>query len=118
MRDFREPLPFTSLHRHELRNAIRLTVFWGEIDAVRRQRAFEDIDSDLADGILTHVPIPWTDAFRESEKLGALHAEIKGVRGMDLLHVGLALALDITEFLTFEIRQASLAKAAGFRVKP
>ena len=118
MRDFRDPLPFTPLHRHELRNAIRLAVFRREIDAARRKAAFEDIESDLAEGILAHVPIPWTNTFRESEQLGAAHTEDMGVRGIDLLHAGAAIALGAKEFLTFDTRQADLAKAAGLKVKP
>ena len=118
MRDFRDPLPFTPLHRHELRNAIRLAVFRQEIDPERRKAAFEDMDSDLDDCILSHVPIPWTNAFREAEKLGTAHTEEMGVRGIDLLHTGIALALGATDFLTFDARQAALAKAAGLKVKP
>ena len=117
MRDFRDPLPFTPLHRHELRNALRLAVFRKEIDAERRKAAFQDIESDLDDGILAHVPIAWTNAFREAEQLGNDHTETLGVRGVDLLHVGLARALGLKEFLTFDSRQAELAKAAGFKVK-
>ena len=117
MRDFRDPLPFTPLHRHELRNALRLAVFRKEIDAARRQAAFQDIESDLADGILAHVPAAWTNAFREAEQLGNEHTETMGVRGVDLLHVGLAQALGAKEFLTFDSRQADLARAAGFKVK-
>jgi predicted nucleic acid-binding protein len=117
MRDFRGPLPFTPLHRHELRNAIRLAVFRRQIDEASRSVAFDDMESDLADGILAHVAIPWSDAFRESEKIGALHTEAIGVRGIDLLHAGVALALGAKEFLTFDARQASLAKAAGLKVK-
>lgn len=115
---FRDPLPLTPLHRHELRNALRLAVFRKEIDAERRKTAFQDIDSDLDDGILTHVPIPWTETFREAERLGASHTETMGVRGMDLLHVGLAIALGASTFLTFATRQATLAKTAGLKVKP
>ena len=117
MRDFRDPLPFTPLHRHELRNALRLAVFRKEIDAERRKAAFQDIESDLDDGILAHVPIAWTNAFREAEQLGNDHTETLGVRGVDLLHVGIAQALSLKEFLTFDSRQAELAKAAGFKVK-
>ncbi len=117
MHDFREVLPFTPLHRHELRNAIRLAVFRKEIDSERRKAAFTDIESDLDDGILVHVPIGWTDAFREAELLGNGHTETMGVRGVDLLHVGLAKALGAKEFLTFDSRQAQLAKTAGFKVK-
>jgi predicted nucleic acid-binding protein len=118
LQNAREPLPFTPLHRHELRNAIRLRVFRGEITAEQRKLAFQEIESDLADNILAHTPIPWTDAFRESEDLAAIHTEKLGVRSFDLLHVGLALALKATEFLTCDTRQASLAKAAGLKVKP
>lgn len=117
MRDFRDPLPFTPLHRHELRNALRLAVFRKEVDAERRRAAFQDIESDLQDGILAHVPVAWTNAFREAEQLGNDHTETMGVRGADLLHVGIAQALDVKEFLTFDTRQAELAKAAGFKVK-
>jgi predicted nucleic acid-binding protein len=118
MREFRDALPFTPLHRHELRNAIRLAVFRKEIDAARRKAAFEEIESDLADGILAHLPIPWTNAFRESEQLGMAHAEAMSVRGIDLLHTGVAIALGAKEFLTFDNRQAGFAKVAGLKVKP
>jgi predicted nucleic acid-binding protein len=113
-----QALPLTPLHRHELRNAIRLRVFRGEITAEQRKDAFREIESDLADNILSHTPIPWTDTFREAENLAAAHTEVLGVRSIDLLHVGLAVTLKATEFLTFDTRQAVLAKAAGFKVKP
>ena len=111
-------LPFTPLHRHELRNAIRLRVFRGEITPEQRRGAFREIDSDLADGILVHTSIPWTDTFREAENLAAAHTETLGVRSFDLLHVALAVTLGATEFLTFDARQSTLAKAAGLKVKP
>lgn len=114
----REPLPFSPLHRHELRNAIRLRVFRGEITPEQRKLAFQEIESDLADSILTLTPIPWTDTFRECEALAAAHTEKLGVRSIDLLHVGLALALKASEFLTYDPRQAALAKVAGLKVKP
>ena len=117
MRDFREPLPFTPLHRHELQNALRLAVFRKMIDAERRNAALADIESDLTDVILAHVSVRWTDAFREAEQLGKAHTETLGIRGVDLLHVGIAVTLGATRFLTFDMRQAELAKAAGVKVK-
>jgi predicted nucleic acid-binding protein len=113
-----EALPFTPLHRHELRNAVRLRVFRGEITTEQRKEAFRAVDDDLADRILAHTSIGWTDTFREAEKLAATHTETLGVRSFDLLHVGLAITLGATEFLTFDTRQAALAKAAGLKVKP
>lgn len=41
-----------------------------------------------------------------------------GVRGIDLLHAGAAIALGAKKLLTFDTRQADLAKAAGLKVKP
>jgi predicted nucleic acid-binding protein len=72
---------------------------------------------DLGDGILAHVPIAWTNAFREAERLGQECTERMGVRSVDLLHAGIAQALGIEEFLTFDLRQRELAKAAGFEVE-
>ena len=113
-----QALPFTPLHRHELRNAIRLSVFRGEITVEQRKAAFREMEVDLTEGILAHTIIPWTDAFREAENLAARHTETRGVRSFDLLHVGLARTLGATEFLTFDTRQAALAAAAGLAVKP
>jgi predicted nucleic acid-binding protein len=116
MQRLRDPLPFTPFHRHELRNGIRLRVFRKEITLEQRMEAFREIDSDLADHVLAHTPIPWTETFRQAETLAAAHTEALGVRSFDLLHVGLALALGATEFLTFDARQATLAKAAGLKM--
>jgi predicted nucleic acid-binding protein len=118
MQRLREPLPFTPFHRHELRNGIRLRVFRKEISVEQRKAAFHELDSDLEENVLAHTPIPWTDTFRQAEDLAANHTETLGVRSFDLLHVGLAIALGATEFLTFDTRQAALAKAAGLKVKP
>jgi predicted nucleic acid-binding protein len=111
-------LPFTPLHRLELRNALRLRVFRGEITPKQCKESFCEVDADIVDGILAHTTIPWTDAFREAEHLAAAHTETLGVRSFDLLHVALAVTLGTTEFLTFDTRQATLAKAAGLKVKP
>jgi predicted nucleic acid-binding protein len=113
-----DPLPFTPVHRHELRNGVRLRVFRGEITVAQRKAAFRELDSDLEENILTHTAIPWADTFREAESLAGAHTETLGVRSFDLLHVSLALTLGATEFLTFDMRQATLAKAAGLKVKP
>lgn len=118
MQKARDALPFTPLHRLELRNAVRLRVFRGEIHVEQRRLALLEIEADLASAVLAHTPIPWTDALRASEDLGARHTEKLGVRSLDLLHVGIALALKATDFLTFDARQGSLAKAAGLRVRP
>ncbi len=117
MQRLREPLPFTPFHRHELRNGIRLRVFRKEITVEQRKAAFAEIDSDLQEEILAHTPISWTNTFRQAEDLAASHTETLGVRSFDLIHVSLALVLGATDFLTFDTRQAALARTAGLKVK-
>jgi hypothetical protein len=62
-----------------------------------------------------HGLIP--DSFREAEHLGKNQTETLGVRGVDLLHVGIALTLGAMRFLTFDLRQVEIAKVAGLNVK-
>ncbi|MBI4028371.1 MAG: type II toxin-antitoxin system VapC family toxin [Verrucomicrobia bacterium] len=113
-----KPLPFTVLNRLELRNAIHLSVFRREIDAAKRLTAFKQIEEDIRTGRLTWVSITWTDVFREAERLADEHSATLGTRSLDILHVAAAWILGATEFLTFDRRQAGLAKSKGFMVRP
>ena len=118
LQNARDPLAFTPMHRLELRTALRLRVFRNEITSIQRAQAFADLETDLEDGVLSHASIPWTEAFKEAERLGALHVETSGIRSVDLLHVGIALSLGSTHFLTFDERQNAVAEAAGLLVGP
>lgn len=113
----REGLPFTPLHRLELRTALRLRVFRGEITVNQRSEAFREINSDLLDNILVHTPIAWTEAFRTAEELANAHVETLGVRSLDLLHVATARTLKAREFLTLDSRQKELAMKTGMKVR-
>jgi predicted nucleic acid-binding protein len=111
------PLPFTPFHRLELRNAIRLCVFRKEITSDHSRRALRDVENDLAEGILTHVSLPWTDALQKAEELGADHSEVIGNRSFDILQVACALQIRATVFLTFDTRQRELAERSGLKVR-
>ena len=118
LQSLKTPLPYTALQVLEFRNAMRLAVFRGEIDQARRDTAFADVANDLAIGLLATTTLHWADMLREAERLSASHSETLGSRSLDLLHVAAALTLGAREFLTFDTRQAALAKAAGLRVRP
>lgn len=107
------PLPFTWLHRLDFRNALRLRVFRGEITAVQRDASLNMMLSDLANGVLANATLPLADVMTEAERLSALHSETLGTRSLDILHVASAAVLGLPEFLTFDTRQARMAKAAG-----
>lgn len=111
-------LPFTPLHRLEVFNGLRLTVFRGQMTREERAAAFRQIEEDLADGLLFHQPMPWTEALRQAEQLSAAHAERTGSRSADILHVAAATLAKARRFLSFDKRQRDLARAAGLEVKP
>ncbi|NJK93176.1 MAG: type II toxin-antitoxin system VapC family toxin [Blastochloris sp.] len=111
-------LPFNPLHRLEVSNGLRLQVWRGQIDPDRRKSALRQIEEDLSEGLLVHVPLPWTEALRKAEQLSAAHAEKLGCRSADTLHVAAALLAGAKHFLSFDKRQRELAKAAGLEVKP
>ena len=111
-------LAFSPLHRVEVRNALRNATAHGEMTAADCRQAFRQIDDDLRDGLLVHTPVAWTDVFRRADELSEKHAATEGQRTIDLLHVALALESGAKTFLSFDVRQRKLAKAAGLKIKP
>jgi predicted nucleic acid-binding protein len=112
------PLAFTSLHRVEVRNALRNAMARGDMTPNDLRLGLRQIEEDLRDGILIHTPVNWTDVFRRADELSARHATAVGQRTVDLLHVAIALECEAKTFLSFDQRQKRLAKAAGLKVKP
>ena len=72
--------------------------------------------SDLAARILLPVEPAWSEVLTEAERLSAGHTERVGTRSLDILHVASAVVLGMSQFLTFDTRQADLASSAGLRV--
>ena len=113
-----EPLVFTPLQRHELRNAFRLAVFRREIAAADCQGLLDMVEADTKTGVLVETPVSWAEVYSAAEALSAAHSSAFGTRGFDVLHVAAAIALGARNFLTFDIRQKKLAVKAGLKVKP
>src|SRR5262249_4332827 len=110
------PLAWTWLHQIELRNALRLRVFRREIVETQRDASLNMLLVDLAGGVLVAASPPLPEVLIEAERLSALHSEALGTRTLDILHVAAALVLGLTAFLTFDTRQAALARALGLNV--
>lgn len=109
-------LPFTWLHQLELRNALRLRLFRREISVAQRDASLNMVLADVAAGVLEVVSPPLTEVMAEAERLGATHSEKLGTRSLDILHVASALVLRATSFVTYDRRQAALARASGLKV--
>jgi predicted nucleic acid-binding protein len=72
--------------------------------------------ADLAAGVLAVASPALMDIVAEGERLSALHSEKLGTRSLDILHVASAVVLGSTSFVTFDRRQAALARASGLKV--
>ena len=113
-----DPLPFTGLHRLEMRNALALGVFRRILTAAQISAAWSDVQRDLRSGRLVPQPVNWLPVYRAAAQWAALHCPTIGCRSLDVLHVTLAKKLNVSEFFTFDARQKSLALALGMTVRP
>ena len=107
----------TPLQRFEMHNALRLSVFRGDIAEDECRRLLDMIESDIKTGALVETPVSWAEVYAEAEALSAAHTKTLGTRGFDVLHVAVAAALGAKDFYTFDARQRSLALKAGMKVK-
>jgi hypothetical protein len=111
-------IDFTGLHRIELRNALGLAVFQQRLTSAEAQAAWQDVEQDLADGLLVPIPDSWDKLIPQAERLVEHHTPTIGSRSLDILHVASALVSGATEFCTFDARQRRLAQLAGLQVQP
>lgn len=110
------PIYFSHLHELELKNGLRLKTFRREVFPKDGQATIHSIDQDLASGVLQRPILSWVDVFRAAFELSEKYSAILGCRSLDLLHVASAVLVQVTDFLTFDDRQAALASRAGLRV--
>jgi predicted nucleic acid-binding protein len=112
----RKPICFSWLNQVEFRNALRLRVFRKEISSSERDRSLNLLLADLSAGIFENVELAQSNVLIETERLSARHSEKLGTRSLDILHVAMAVVLGCERFLSFDIRQVKLARAAGLSV--
>jgi len=110
------PVAVTYHGRAELTNAVCLARFRGIIDAKVCDAALEALDEDFKEGRCVHADVLWRATLRRATELSRVHTPILGTRALDVLHVASAVELGFTHFLTCDVRQQSLAKAAGLRL--
>jgi len=110
-------LPVTEHGHAELLNAIALAAFRGELTTSDLTAAVEDFESDLEAGRLVRTDLPWRRTFARAASLSLAHTPALGTRTLDVLHVASALELRCRTLVTYDERQARLARAAGLRVR-
>ncbi len=116
---------YLSLHALEVENGIRQRAFHEQRvlpsaarARIRRERdaAFSRLAKFVKRGVLKEVALDMDSAMARARQLSAAHTDRVGARAIDLLHVACALLLESEVFLTFDQRQAELAKAEGLSV--
>ncbi len=112
----RGPLPLTLHGKAEVVNSIELAVFRRDITAAIAEGALADMASDLREGRLALVDVPWRRTFERAAELSRAYTPSLGTRTLDVLHVASALELGSRVFVTYDERQAALAKLVSLRV--
>ena len=117
-------LIYTAFHNLEVTNALNLRVFAvaGATSAMKRharqdqEEAERRLKACLTKGLFLSMPTPWDAAAERAAELSSTHSQKLGARSFDLFHVAAALELHCKEFITCDLRQAALARAAGLKV--
>ena len=112
------PYLLTHWQALEVRNAIRLKAFRGELSATEMTASLAALEQDIAAG---RWQTPAYDRFvveQKAEELSQQHSAALGCRTLDIIHVAAALVLETKTFITFDTRQKKLAVLAGLAVKP
>jgi hypothetical protein len=111
------PLPFTAFHRLGLRNAFSLAVFQKRLTPQEVQAAWQEVENDLAAGLLVPRGGLWHRILREAESMAQNHTPTVGSRTLDLIPVAAAKLLGIPAFCSFDTRQITVANRVGLTAK-
>lgn len=109
-------LPVTRFGRVEIINSVQLAVHRQLIDGGLAQSAIADFDADIREGRLAVLDVLWRRTLDLAAELSTLHTAALGTRTLDVLHVATAVTLETKRFVSYDTRQAALAKAVGLRV--
>ena len=111
------PLPVWDLQQTELKNALRLKVFWGDISVTQADRLIQLFDQRLRRGQYFYPEIDKAGLRASFQELSRETMRL-GCRTMDILHVACAMQIDPKAFVTFDARQRELARHANLPVLP
>jgi predicted nucleic acid-binding protein len=117
-REWEDLVLITPFGESEFVNSIELRAFRKEISSAQAEKSLRDFQRDLDAGLfLAGRPVP-PDAYERAQLLSRRYTRQIGVRGMDVIHVAIALESNAEIFFTFDKNQANLARRAGLAVRP
>jgi hypothetical protein len=104
------------LHRLEFANALELGIFRGHYSRSQVDQSWNDLLTDIRDGRLKKTAVDWPSTFRIATQISRQFSTRFGSRSLDLLQVSTAKLLDVSDFMSFDLRQAESARAIGLRL--
>jgi predicted nucleic acid-binding protein len=99
-------------------NAIELRVFRKEISPAQADRSLAHFHRDVDDGAFEIVRFVSASCYERALLLSRQYTRQLGTRGMDVIHVAIALEEGAEVFYTFDRLQSKLASRAGLTVRP
>jgi predicted nucleic acid-binding protein len=113
-----DPFLWTPFGEAEFVNAIELRVFRKEVSAAQAERSLRDFQTDFDAGSFgVSRPVP-AASYERAILLARRYTRQTGTRGMDVLHVAVALEIRAEVFYTFDRLQGKLATRVGLTVRP
>lgn len=107
---------WTPWQQVEFNNAMRLLVFRKLATPQDLAVVMGSVQAAVEAGDLVAAALPAYSLWEEADRLSRAYTPSLGVRTLDLLHVAAARVLRSRRFLTFDLRQHALARAAGLTV--
>jgi predicted nucleic acid-binding protein len=108
----------TNFSRSETQYAIRTLAFRKMITIGEMTQGLIHFERAQTEGIFDLRLAMQDELFESAARLSNRYGLEFGVRYLDMLHIASALLLNARRFLTFDARQAKLAKTVGLNIKP
>jgi predicted nucleic acid-binding protein len=116
LRKVSRPILLTPLLETEIANAFFLRLFRKESTEEQIRISSELFRKDMRDGTFEMRPLS-SEVFQHARQIAERSTPGLGTRTLDLIHVASAIVFRAEAFLTFDKRQARLARAEGLAVR-
>ncbi len=101
--------------RVEVINGICLAAHRRDLESEALADTLASFDEDFADGLYRPADLLWRATLNRAAELSRAHSPKLGTRSLDVLHVASALELEMSVFVTYDRRQAELARVVGLK---
>lgn len=113
-----KPILLSPLSLLEIRNALNFGINRGEITAHERDAVLSEVEAQIEAGFFRLVDASQAAIYAKAQELSNKHTPSAATRSLDLMHLAAAIVSGARIFLTFDKRQAAVAKVEGLTVKP